>query len=488
MLQLAIIGLSLISSCFGHYELPADLKLGAVTAAFPIEGGWNEGGKGESSWDFIVHNYTDFLVSDLPPEELIAQAKVAADSYHNWREDIRVAKELGLDYYKFSIATTRIIPRGPYNPVNQEGIDYYNNLIDGLLAVGITPVVTMYYYDGSQAASFFYGGFSNPLCVDAMVRYADVLFAAFGDRVKIWDTFQDGYKECKEIYGEFIGNEYEYFPRGEYEYLCGRYLILSHASIYRLYQDKYKAEQNGLVSMTFGLDWYEPADEGAQEAALRAMDFTFGWFASPIINGDYPQRMIDTIAELSEIQNFPQSRLPPFTEEEKVLIKGALDLMVLVHRNTYLVVDHFDDSFPPTAQKDVQITRFIDQEWNDTNSFYTTTPWGFREAVKYVWDNYGQPEIAISHATYGAYEDSLNDDFRIHRLQQFLQEVTRLIHEDGVNIKYFSMWSLIDSFFFQYAYTAKFGLYHVDFNNPARPRTPKQSASYYRTVIETRIP
>ncbi|CAG9762819.1 unnamed protein product [Ceutorhynchus assimilis] len=273
MLQIIIIILGLIFSCSGH-DFPANLQFGAVTAAFSVEGGWNADGKGVSFWDYIVHNQSDFMISDLSKEELIEQAEVAADSYHNWREDVRVAKELGLDFYKFSVAPSRIIPRGPYNPINQAGIDYYNKLIDGLLAEGISPIVSMYHYDGTQADTSFYGGFSNPITVEAMIRYADVLFSEFGDRVNKWDTFNDPYKMCKEIFGEFIGNEFEYFPRGQYEYFCGRHVILAHASIYRLYQEKYRPKQNGLLSIALSVDWYEPENEEDTEAALRALDFT----------------------------------------------------------------------------------------------------------------------------------------------------------------------------------------------------------------------
>ncbi|CAG9762818.1 unnamed protein product [Ceutorhynchus assimilis] len=196
--------------------------------------------------------------------------------------------------------------------------------------------------------------------------------------------------------------------------------------------------------------------------------------------------MIDTIAELSREQGFYKSRLPPFSPEEKELIKGTLDVMVLIYKSTYLVVDHFDVEFPPSAQKDVQIERSVKKEWVDPNSFYTSTPWGFRKTIKYVWDNYGQPVIAIASACYGAYDDSLDDKSRINQLRQFFEQVSLVINEDRVDLQYFSVWSLIDSFFFQYAYTAQFGLYHVNFNDPARPRTAKQSAKYYRKIIKTR--
>ncbi|XP_050303479.1 myrosinase 1-like [Anthonomus grandis grandis] len=477
--------------CLGHndYEFPKSFDFGAVTASFAIEGGWNADGKGESVWDFITHEIPEIVEAESGANYNITKAaEVAADSYHRFEEDIKAAKEIGLNFYRFSISWTRILPHGFNFHVNQAGIDYYNKLIDAIIAANVTPVATLLHYDSPAVGDPFLGGFSNELAVQCFVDYADLVFGLFGDRIRYWITFNAPSKLCNEFPRKILAKNSKYFPTGIYEYTCAHNVIKAHAKTYRLYESKYKTSQKGLLSISLELTWHEPASNSKEdiEAASRAMDFTFGWFAHPLIHGNYPKSMIHTIGELSKKQNFTSSRLSKFTPEEIINIKGTLDYFCVGPMQTYLTSANKEIPKIPSTNTDGQYSVQVNKSWIDPNNFYTNTPWGFRKALNYVWNSYGHKQISITEHGYAALDDSLNDSYRIDFMKKYLEQVLLLIHEDKVDIGSYSVLSLIDIFYFEYALKIKFGLVQVDFNNNEFPRTPKNSAKYYTQVIKNR--
>ncbi len=165
--------------------LPADFEWGFATAAYQIEGAVNEGGRGKCIWDTFCHLE--------PSRTKNATGDVACDHYHRFEEDFDLLSKYGASAYRFSIAWSRIIPLGGRNdPVNEEGIDFYNRLIDSLLRRGIKPWITLYHWDLPQALHDRYGGWLN---VDEVSkdfeRYARVCYERFGDRVKNWITINE---------------------------------------------------------------------------------------------------------------------------------------------------------------------------------------------------------------------------------------------------------------------------------------------------------
>src|SRR5699024_4279141 len=160
-----------------HKAFPEHFLWGGSTSAYQVEGAWNEGGKGPSVQD----------VKQLP--EGTSDFKVAADHYHHYQEDVALMAEMGFKSYRFSIAWTRIVPDGD-GAINEEGIQFYQNLIDELLKHQIEPVVTVYHFD-LPAALEEKGGWDNRETIDAFVRYCDILFDRFGDKVKYWQTINE---------------------------------------------------------------------------------------------------------------------------------------------------------------------------------------------------------------------------------------------------------------------------------------------------------
>lgn len=168
---------------------------------------------------------------------------VACNSYNLWTRDVEILKELGVDFYRFSISWSRLLPMGTSNFVNPQAVSYYNSLIDGLLEIGVEPMVTTYHGDLPQRLQDL-GGWTNALMVDYYHQYADVLFRTFGDRVKKWITFNEPVQVCAYGYG-FATEAPAINLSGIADYQCGRNLLLSHAAAYRLYEKTYKKEQNG---------------------------------------------------------------------------------------------------------------------------------------------------------------------------------------------------------------------------------------------------
>lgn len=181
-------------------------------------------------------------------------ANIAADSYHNYKRDVEMLRELGLDIYRFSISWSRLLPEGFSNKINMAGVEFYNNYIDELLKYNITPFLTLYHWDLPQVLQDL-GGFANPLFADWYEDYARVVFYLFGDRVKHFITFNEPYEFCTDGYGSNISAP-QLGASGIGEYLCFRNVLLSHARAYHLYDSEFRKEQNGKVGITLSVPWF----------------------------------------------------------------------------------------------------------------------------------------------------------------------------------------------------------------------------------------
>jgi beta-glucosidase/6-phospho-beta-glucosidase/beta-galactosidase len=227
-------------------KFPVDFKFGVATSAYQIEGGWDADGKGVSIWDVLGHNRS-ILVEDG------SNGDVACDSYNKWEEDVRMAKNLGVDYYRISLAWTRILPEGHGTKINRAGVDYYNKLINKLLENGIEPVITLYHWDLPQFFSPL-GGWTNPVIVEYFANYARIAFTLFGDRIKTWITFNDPREICQMLKG-LVGDVTPNFPLGVAEYLCSHNLLKAHAEAYHIYDKEFRSKQNGehifLIKLTY---------------------------------------------------------------------------------------------------------------------------------------------------------------------------------------------------------------------------------------------
>ncbi|XP_032335258.1 lactase-phlorizin hydrolase isoform X1 [Camelus ferus] len=462
---------------FYHGTFRDDFLWGVSSSAYQIEGAWDADGKGPSIWD----NYTHTPGSNVKDN---ATGDVACDSYHQLDADLNMLRGLKVKAYRFSIAWSRIFPTGRNSSVNTHGVDYYNRLIDGLVASNISPMVTLFHWDLPQALQDI-GGWENPSLIELFNSYADFCFQTFGDRVKFWMTFNEPTYQAWMGYGsgDFPPNVKD---PGWAPYRIGHAILKAHATVYHTYDEKYRQEQKGVISLSLSTHWAEPESPGVLrdvEAADRMLQFSLGWFAHPIFrNGDYPDAMKWKVGNRSELQHLATSRLPSFTEEEKRYIRATADVFCL---NTYSsrIVQYATPSLnPPSYEDDQEMTQKEDTSWPST-ALNRAASWGMRRLLNWIKEEYGDIPIYITENGAGLTEPDLEDTNRIFYHKTYINEALKAYRLDGVDIRGYAAWSLMDNFEWLNGYTVKFGLHHVDFNNVNRPRTARASARYYREVI-----
>ncbi|XP_065570473.1 lactase/phlorizin hydrolase-like [Artemia franciscana] len=456
---------------------PADFKWACATSAYQIEGGWNEDGKGVNIWDTFAAVPGNILDG--------SDGKIACDSYHKYQEDVALLKSLGVHQYRFSISWSRVLPQGT-GAVNEKGIEYYRNLTQALLDNGIEPMVTLYHWDLPQALED-HGGWHNSSSAEWFREFADVMFSRLGDKVKFWITLNEPWVVAFHGYGTgekapgVVGN-------GTGAYLAGHNLLRAHAMAYHLYNDNYKATQGGRIGITLNIAWHVPKDETQQskDAAVRGLEFDLGWFANPVfVNGDYPAIMRQQIDRKDQEMGLTTKRLPEFTPEEKRLLNGSADFFGM---NFYTSSVAEDFKFSPAKDdfnEDKDIKTYPDPTWYQAGSSWLyITPFGIREQLKYIKENYGDnTEIYITENGCSDTAGNLDDFARVYYYKRYINNVLKAIRLDQVNVKGYAAWSLMDNFEWSVGYTEKFGIHSVDFNNPERPRTMKESAKLYQKIV-----
>ncbi|KAJ8976261.1 hypothetical protein NQ317_006339 [Molorchus minor] len=445
---------------------PDDFLFGAATAAYQVEDG-----KGESVWDYVVHNFPERVEDGTT-------ADVTCDSYHKYKEDVAMLKELGVNFYRFSIAWTRIMPNGTADYINEAGVSYYRNLIKELKDNGIESMITLYHWDLPQQLADI-GGWLEDSMIDIYAEYARTCFQLFGDDVKFWTTFNEIKEFCQLGYGEGGLPPLHYEP-GIGEYKCTRVVLKAHAKAYRIYDEEFRATQNGMIGAIFDTHWFEPRTNSSEDvaAAEQGRQFSFGWFANPIVNGDYPEIMKTRIADRSAKEGFNQSRLPEFTEDEI----GVHQRYLRLYRSQHCIEE--PEIGDPSYSKDMAVSQYQSPDWEGSSiSWLKVVPWGIRGLLNWVRETYNDPYVIVTENGY-ADDGVLDDDMRIHYYQSYISNV-RLAMDDGVKVLAYTAWSLMDNYEWLNGYTKKFGLYNVDFNDPNRTWTPKKSMEYYKKVIAT---
>ncbi|VDI62105.1 lactase-phlorizin hydrolase, partial [Mytilus galloprovincialis] len=464
-----------------YYDVfPDDFEWSSATSAYQIEGGWNEGGRGASIWDDFAH-MGNRIVNN-------ATGDVACDSYHKYKDDIKILKEMGVNSYRFSISWSRVLPDGELHSVNEEGIDYYNNLINGLLEAGIKPMITIYHWDLPAALEKKHGGWLNSSIADYYEAYAGLLFGRFGDRVKLWITFNEPWIVAWLGYGvnSFAPGK---FGPGTNTYVVGHNIIRAHMKAYKLYERKYKGTQKGQVGITLNVGWAEPLDPydpSHVEASERSMQFDFGWFANPIMFGDYPDVMKSRVRNNSLLQNLAKSRLPEFTAEEQRYLKGSTDFLGLNFYTSFLVYPEDKD-----VKKDISYDTDKgnggtgDPSWLGSGSdWLKVTPFGLRKTLNWISKTYNNISTYVTENGVSDRNGSLHDEHRVNYYRAYINEMLKAVKLDRCNVKGYSAWSLMDNFEWGQGYVEKFGIHYIDFSDPERTRIPKLSALYYSNLIK----
>ncbi|KAJ8920012.1 hypothetical protein NQ315_006543 [Exocentrus adspersus] len=460
---------------------PDNFKFGVANAAPQIEGGWDEDGKGETIWDHLAHRHPEKIADGTGPD-------IASDSYHKYKEDVAMVKAMGLDHYRLSIAWSRILPTGYPDKVNQPGVQYYKNLFKELKAAGVEPMVTLYHWDLPQPLQKELGGWLNESVADLFAEYARICFGLFNDDVKLWITINEPKQVCQSGYG--YG---ELAPAiassGVDDYVCSRNILLAHAKAYHIYDDEFRETNKGRIAMVIDTIWYEPGSDSPAdiEAAERAMQFNYGLYGHPVHIGNWPQVVIDRVAERSRLAGYPKSRLPEFSKREIDYIKGTYDYIALNHYATNMV-NASDAPVKDTGYwNDIGILTWRQPQWTGgEGGWFTVVPWGLRSLLVWLKKTYGDIEILITENGYPDKTGVMEDDDRIAYFEGYLSACLDAIYEDGINLTYYTAWTIIDDWEWLGGYTWFMGMHSVNFTDPGRARAPRKSAGWFTDMVKKR--
>nr|XP_010943555.1 beta-glucosidase 12 isoform X1 [Elaeis guineensis] len=407
-------------------------------------------------------------------------------------------KEMGLDAYRFSISWTRILPNGSLSGgINKEGIDYYNNLINDLISNGLKPFVTLFHWDSPQGLEDQYGGFLSNRIVDDFRNYAEVCFREFGDRVKHWITFNEPWSYSVGGYASGILAPGRCSPSevgkcsagdsGREPYMVTHHQLLAHAEAVKLYKRKFQESQKGKIGITLVCHWMIPYSNSQSNgnAAERALDFMLGWFMEPLTKGDYPLNMRALVG----------SRLPKFSRQQSKLIKGSFDFIGLNYYTSRYAKDlpignAINITYNTDSAANLTVVRnglFIGPR--AASSWLYIYPRGIRDLLLYTKARYNNPIVYITENGVSEFnngtlslEEALKDNTRIDFYRQHLLYVRGAIRE-GVDVRGYFAWSLLDNFEWVDGYTIRFGINYVDYKDGLK-RYPKSSALWFGRFLK----
>eukprot|EP00250_Pteridium_aquilinum_P032911 c4941_g1_i1 orf=59-1624(+) len=464
----------LVSSTLTRSDFPDDFTFGALTWAVKHEGAAVQDGKGKNIWDnFAV---TSGMVSDgSSPDQ-------GGYEYYKYEEDVKLVSGLGMNAFRLSIAWSRIFPKGT-GTVNTAAITHYNNVINSLVKEGLDIWVTLYEQDLPYALEESYLGLLGSQIIEDFAVYANVCFAAFGDRVSHWITFDEandfiplGYASAMAPPGRCsdcsAGNSWTE------PYTVAHNVLLAHAAAVEIYRNQYQAVQGGKIGTTLWFKWYEPLDTSSEDdiaAAQRGIDFTLGWFLDVLMYGDYPASMRSAVG----------SRLPTFTEAQSKSLIGSYDFIginvVTAIYATYTTESRkysgyfYDWNVTITGERDGVAIGSGTQEYS--------VPWCIKSTLEYVKNVYDNPLVYITQIGWGmdvaSLEITVQDDERVEFFSSYLTYLAQVI-SDGANVKGLFVWSLIDGFEFVEGLATRFGLYYVD---NSYVRYPRASALWFKELL-----
>lgn len=440
--------------------LPSGFRFGAATSAYQIEGGRHDDGKGESIWD----RFSD-------EGRLAHPGDVACDHRHRWREDVRLLADLGVDAYRGSIAWTRVLPDGT-GRVSVSGLDFYDRLVDELLAAGVEPWLTLYHWDLPQALQDR-GGWPARDTVEAFVEYAAVVGGRLGDRVRHWITHNEPWVAA------FLGHLYGEFAPGLTDWraalAAGHHLLLSHGRAVEVLRS---TSPGSSVGIALDCRPARPAsDDPADVAAWRHFDgWRNRWFYDPVVGRGYPD---DTVAAYRERGRIDADG-PAFVRDGDLdVIAAPIDFLGINYYTSLVVAagdeERDDPEVPPGPNPP---DGFTDMGWRNT-------PGALTDFLVRVTEEWAPPSIVItengaSYADGPGPDGAIHDERRITYLDEHLAAVDDAVAA-GAPVDGYFVWSLLDNLEWVSGYDQRFGLVWVD--HATGERIPKDSYRWYRDRI-----
>lgn len=448
-------------------SFPTDFAWGAATASYQIEGAAFEDGRGWSVWDMFCRK-----------DGAVYQGQngdIACDHYHRYQEDVAIMKDLGLNAYRLSLAWPRIMPKGA-GAVNAKGLDFYNRLVDELLAANITPYITLFHWDYPYSL-YCRGGWLNPQSPEWFADYTKVVMDALSDRVTHWMTLNE--PQCFIGLGHQSGVHAPGDQLGLTQVLrAAHHTLLAHGKSVQVIRAHAKSPARvGFAPV--GVVVIPATDRPEDVDAARQMMFSVSdrsvwnntWWMDPVLLGTYPEDGLRLFGESA----------PQIQSGDLDTICQPLDFFGF---NNYqgIVIRADEQGNPqkvPFPEGDKH-TAFRDRN----NEYWAITPEALYWGPKFFWERYRLPiivtENGMSNIEWVSLDGKVHDPQRIDFLHRYLLQYQRTI-ADGVDARGYFVWSIIDNFEWAEAYLQRFGLVYIDY--ATQQRVLKDSAYWYKDVI-----
>ena len=453
---------------------PDEFVFGSATAAYQIEGAVAEGGRGPSIWDTYSHTEGRVVDGDT--------GDVACDHYHRRTDDVAMMAELGLSSYRFSISWSRVRPTGN-GAFNEEGLAFYSDLVDELLAAGIKPWVTLYHWDLPQPLEDA-GGWANRATAYAFAEYAGEMARRLADRVWMWTTLNEPW--CSAFLGYGAGIHAPGLTDEVISLKAAHHLNLAHGLGTTAIRSVLGEDVS--VGVTLNPTMVRPADpdSSADLDVVRQVDAVANRiFLDPMITGGYPADLLTDTAHLTEWEFV----LPDDAE----LIKQRVDVLGVNYYTTMiaraLTSDEPDSESaggPGTPFPGVRRATAVEIDGPITDMGWPIVPDGLTELLLRIHRDYGVATMITENGA--AYPDevidgAVPDTDRIAYLRAHIEAVGAAT-DAGADVRGYLVWSLMDNFEWSWGYAKRFGIVHVDYDTQVR--TLKASAHWYADLIKTR--
>ena len=456
--------------------LKSSFLWGGATASYQCEGAWNEGGRIESEWDRYLH------------ENNFESGDIASDFYHHYKEDIRMMAEGGQNAFRFSLAWPRIMDEKGNR--NQEGIDFYHNVIHECRACGIEPFVTLYHWD-LPAYLADNGGWTNRNTCDAFEKYAELCFREFGSEIKWWTTFNE--PKWTIVSGYLVGNYPPAEKNAQHAAEAGYHMMLAHAMAVKKFREMNVPGSIGIVHSYAPVDGVD--DSVSTQKAMRFADnFMNNWVLDVAAKGVFPEDFLEALTVKDIDLSFMNKA------DVQVISKQKVDFLGLNYYARALVKPYSSGETTLTVNnsgsKGKGTTVTLIKNWfeqvRDPESKYTEWdteiyPEGLYRGLIRANERYHLP-IFITENGIGMYEDvtkgEVNDQYRISFMQDHINAMMNA-SDEGVDVCGYFAWSSFDLYSWKNGCEKRYGLVAIDFKDPNLKRVPKKSFYWFKEIAKS---
>lgn len=436
---------------------------GSSTNAQQFEGGYDKGSKGLSIADVRV-------IPNTAAEANFDDFKQASNHYEHYKEDIAYYHQMGFQIYRLTMAWTRIYPNGDDGEPNQEGIDFYSNVIDELLKYNIQPVVTLYAYDLPYHLVEKYNGFLSRDCIDEFLKYVRTVVTAFKGRVKYWVPFNE---QNLLMFDTLYMTGYKCRDRQE-SFTVEHHMNLAYARCTKLIHEiDHQAKTGGNIG---NICPYPATCRAEDVEACEEYKYLVGYnYGDVYVRKMYSGFYLKSLEKL----NLDQIILPGDLD---IIAQAEPDFLSLTYYHSSIVKDEGKEKLLSASNRKAVNPYLKQTEWK-----WNIDPYGFKHFVKDYYHRYQIPILILENG-YG-YRDvpdedgNIDDGYRIEFLRDHILRMKEMV-EEGVDIIGYLTWSAIDLYSTREGFNKRYGFVYVDKNDDFK-RIPKKSFYWYKKVIET---